>query len=106
MKHQLILHRAINKSHLVSECVTSDNDRLLPSRNRLGYAIQDDGLTEDGTAKNVTDCAVRAPPHLLQLEFLNTSLIRSDGRALDADAVLEDCFRRLDCDFITGLDSS
>ena len=61
---------------------------LLPSRNRLGYAIQDDGLTEDGTSKNVADCAVRAPPHLLQVELLYTSLIGGNGCTFDTDTVL------------------
>ena len=86
--------------------MTPDDNWVLPSRYWLRDTIQDNGLTEDSATENVSDSAVRAPPHLLQLEFLNTSLIRSDGRALDADAVLEDCFRGLDCDFITGLDSS
>ena len=104
MRRQLILHCAINNSHLVSECVTSDNDRLLPSRNRLGYAIQDDGLTEDGTSKNVADCAVRAPPHLPQVELLYTSLIGGDGCTFDTDAVLEDSLGRVNCHFIVGLD--
>ena len=104
MRCQLILHCAINNSHLVSECVTSDNDRLLPSRNRFGYAIQDDGLTEDGTSKNVTDCSVRAPPHLLQVELLYTSLIGSDGCTFDTDAVLEDSLGRVNCHFIVRLD--
>ena len=40
---------------------------------------------------------------LLQLELLDPLLIRSDGRALDAHIVLENCFSRVDGDLVVGL---
>lgn len=93
-------------AYLVTERMTANDDGILPSRNRLRDTLQDNRLTEDGTAKNVSDGAIRAPPHLLELEFFDASLIRGDGSALDTDAVLQNCFRRVHSDFITGLDST
>jgi hypothetical protein len=40
---------------------------------------------------------------LLQVELLNTSLVRSDGGALDTDRVLLDSFGSIDSDLIVGL---
>ena len=41
-------------------------------------------------------------PHLLQAELLDPRLVRRDGRALDADAVLLDRVRRVDGDLVVG----
>jgi hypothetical protein len=40
---------------------------------------------------------------LLQLELLDTGLIRSDGGALDTDTILLDGLSGLDCDLVIGL---
>lgn len=87
--------------------MTADHDWLHPSWNWLGNTIQYDGLTEHSSAKDITDLcrllktcrgllvrynthrAVRALPHLLELELLYTSLVGRDRRTLDADLVFE-----------------
>ena len=55
--------------------------------------LADDRLPENGSAKNVSDRAIRRLPHLLELELFHPGLIRSDGGALDANVVLLDGVR-------------
>jgi hypothetical protein len=47
--------------------------------------------------------AIGRAPHLLQLEFFHALLVWCDGRALDADIVLENRLSRLDRYLIIGL---
>ena len=51
----------------------------------------------------MTDGTVRAPPHLLQLEFFYSGLVRGDGSALDTNVVLLDGLGRVDGDLVVGL---
>src|SRR3546814_19168924 len=45
----------------------------------------------------------RSLPHVLEAEFLHAALVRRDGGALDADAVLEDRVGAVDGDLVVGL---
>lgn len=46
--------------------------------------------------------SVRASPHFLQFEFLDSSLVGGDGSALDTDRILLDSLGRVDSDLIVG----
>lgn len=48
---------------LVTEGVTADDNGLVPAGHQTGDAGDDDGLTEDGTAEDVTDGTVGGEPH-------------------------------------------
>lgn len=48
---------------LVTEGVAADDDGLLPARDEAGNAGDDNRLTEDGTAKGVSDGSVGGQPH-------------------------------------------
>src|SRR5690349_4348015 len=93
----------IGRLILVAESVTTNNDRIGPTRDQARDILDDDRLAEDDATKDVADRTVRRLPHLLEAEFLDPSLVRSDRRAFDADAVLPDCFRGFDRDPIVGL---
>lgn len=56
---------------LVAERVTADDNGLGPAGNETRDGLAEDRLAENGTAQDVTDGAVRAWPHLLQLELCN-----------------------------------
>jgi hypothetical protein len=88
---------------LISEGVSADDNRASPARNQSGDVLADNGLSEDSTTQNITDSTVRAQPHLLQVEFFDTSLIRSDGGALNADVVLLDGFGSFNGNVVVGL---
>lgn len=68
--------------------MSSDYDRFLPSSDQPGNVLAYDGFSEHGAAEHVPDRTVGTLPHLLQLEFLDSLLVRRDGRALNADIVL------------------
>ena len=121
------IHARLVVSHLVTESVTTDHDWVLPAWDRTGYLFEDDGLTEHGPTKDVTDLvvvslrmlekplvflgavagnthgAVGALPHLFQFEFLHPGLVRGDGGTFDSDVVLLDGLRRVDRDLVVCL---
>lgn len=51
----------------------------------------------------VSDSAVGRQPHLLELELLDSLLIRCDGSALDTDRVLLDGLSGINGDLVVGL---
>ena len=83
--------------------MTADDDGLHPPRHGAGDTLQYNRLTEHRPAQDVADGAVGALPHLLQLKFLHTRLIRCDGRALDTHTVLLDGLGGLDGNLVAGL---
>lgn len=89
--------------YLVTECVTPNHNGVLPAGHWLGDTVEDDWLSEDCAAEDVAYGAVRALPHLLEVELLHACLIRGDCRALDADFVLENGLCRLDGDLVACL---
>lgn len=50
---------------LIPESMSSDDDRLCPSRNIFGEGFNDDWLSENGSVKVVTDGSVGRKPHFL-----------------------------------------
>ncbi|KAH0281690.1 putative isocitrate dehydrogenase, partial [Aureobasidium melanogenum] len=106
---------------LVTESVTTNDDGLLPAGYETGNARDNDGLTEDGSTESVSDGAVGRQPHwncqtcavfasslkqlltLLQVELLDTGLVRGDGSALDTDRVLLDSLGGINGDLVVGL---
>lgn len=82
--------------------MSTNANRLDPSRYRSRNRVQDDGLSEDGTSQDVSDSSVRTQPHLLETEFLDSSFIGSDRCTLDGYLVLLGSFGRVDCDLVVG----
>ena len=85
--------------------MTTNDNWLSPSWNKTWDCWNDDWLSKDGSTKDVADRAVRALPHLLEVELLDPRLVGRDRRALDADLVLEDSLGSFDCHFVVGLGS-
>ena len=101
--------------------MSSDDNGLDPPRNWLWDLLQDYRLTKDGSSKNIPNLtetchrahlisrsqsgyrAIRAFPHMFQLEFLDPRLIRRDCRTLDADAVFYDSIRGVGRDLVICL---
>ena len=63
------LHHKVSCLVLVSMGMTTNHNRLLPSRHEAGNVLTDDGLAEHSSSENVTNSSVGALPHLLQFEL-------------------------------------
>ncbi|CAI8362236.1 MAG: Uncharacterised protein [Cellulomonadaceae bacterium TMED98] len=83
--------------------MTTNNDGLIPARNKTGNIGNDDRLAENHAADDVSNGAVGAAPHLLQAKFFDPGLIGGDGGAFDADTVFFDGVGRVDGDLVVGL---
>jgi len=88
---------------LVTEGMSANNDGLFPAGNVSGDTVDDDGLSEDGTLKIVSNGSVGGFPHLLEVEFLDSGLIRSDGGALDTDLAFLDGLGSVKGDLVVSL---
>src|SRR5208337_1061099 len=69
----------IGRAILVAEGMAADDDRLRPAGNEARHVPADDRLAEDDAAEDVADRAVRAFPHLLEIELLHSRLVGGDG---------------------------
>lgn len=81
----------------------ANHNRFLPAGHQSGDITDNNGLPEDSATQDIPDGAIGRLPHLLEFELLNSSLIRRDGRALDADLALPDGLGSLDGDLVVGL---
>ena len=88
---------------LVGVGVAADDERLGPAGHQPRHVLADDRLAEDHAAQDVADGAVGRLPHLLELELFDARLVRRDGRALDADAVLLGGVGGIDGHLVVGL---
>jgi hypothetical protein len=94
------VNNSISGHVLISVGVTTDDDGLGPAGDKARYVSADNGLTEYGTVKDVTDSSVGGLPHLLKVELLDTVLIGGNGSTLDTNLVLFDGVGRLNCNLI------
>ena len=74
----------------------SNDNRFLPARYGTRDPFKNDGLTEDSTTEDIPNGSIGTLPHLLEVEFLYTRFIGSNGGAFDTDVVLLDGFSRFD----------
>ena len=88
---------------MIAKGVTANADWLLPAGYKKWDILADDWLTENNAAENVTDSSVWGFPHRLQIEFFDTLLIGSDGRAFDSDVMLEGGISGVDGDSIRDI---
>ncbi len=83
--------------------MAADDDRLGPVRHQARHILADDRLAEDRAVQDVAQRAIRAAIHPLQAEFRHPGLVRGNGRAFYADAVLGDRVGRIDGHLIVRL---
>ena len=65
--------------------MSTDDDWFCPTWNTSGNVLDDDWLTENDTSNNITESSVGRLPHLLQIEFLDSSFVRSDSSTFDTN---------------------
>jgi len=85
---------------LVTESVSTNNDRVGPAGHESGDVRDNNGFTEDSAVKDVADGTVGGLPHLLKVELLHTALIGGNRGALNTDLVLEHSLSTVNSDLI------
>lgn len=93
-------YNVILASILITKCMSSNNDWLYPAWNESGDVWDNDGLTEYCTIKDISNCTVRAFPHLSQIKFFYTFSIRSNSCALDSYFMFLDCISTVNSNLI------
>lgn len=88
---------------LVTMGVTTDDDGFSPAGDETRDDGDDNGLTEDGTAEDITDSAVGGEPHLLELELFDAGLVGGDGGAFHTDGVFQDGLGGVSSHFVVSL---
>ena len=91
-EHQFRLARAGDADFRIAVDVaigmTGDGNRLLPSTHRRTNAADENRRAEDRAVEHSANRAVGRLPHLVQVVLRHALGVRSDGCALDRDAVL------------------
>eukprot|EP00354_Favella_ehrenbergii_P012733 CAMPEP_0170461958 /NCGR_PEP_ID=MMETSP0123-20130129/7655_1 /TAXON_ID=182087 /ORGANISM="Favella ehrenbergii, Strain Fehren 1" /LENGTH=452 /DNA_ID=CAMNT_0010727081 /DNA_START=45 /DNA_END=1403 /DNA_ORIENTATION=- len=95
-------HDVVLAAVLVTERVSANDDGLGPAWHAAGNIGNHNRLSEHGTVKDISDGSIGAPPHLLEVELLDTALIGSDGGALDGDLVLLGGVSGINRDLVVG----
>jgi hypothetical protein len=97
-----LLWAEVGSSVLVSESVSSNYNWFSPAGNKSWNVFDNDWLTEDSSAKNVSNSSVWRFPHLLELKLLDASLIGCNGGAFDANSALLDRHSSINSDLVIG----
>ena len=87
---------------LIAECVSADHNRLLPAWDQPWDVLDDNWFSEHCSVENVSDCAIGGFPHLLEVEFLDSGFIGSDGGALNSDFAFLNGVGSVNGDLIVG----
>ena len=82
--------------------MSSNDNGLFPSWNESRDVFDDNRFSEDSSIEDISDGSIRTLPHFLKFELLDSSLIRGDGGALDANFTFLDGFSSFNGDFIIG----
>jgi len=63
------VHNVVLTSVLITKCVSSNNDGLSPAWHKSWNVGDDNGLSEDGSVKNVSNRSIWRLPHLFEIEL-------------------------------------
>lgn len=63
-------------TYLISMGMATNDNGFLPTRDQTRDVLADYGLPEHCATQDVTDGAVRGPPHLFQLKFCSADVTR------------------------------
>ena len=82
--------------------MSSNDNGFAPVVDESGDVLDENGFSEDGSVEVVSDGSVGTLPHLLEFEFFNSSLIWSDGGALDSHFAFLDGFGCIHGDLVVS----
>jgi hypothetical protein len=98
-----LVNNVVLSDVLITMGVSSNDDGSSPAWHKSRNVLADDGLSEDGSIKDISDGSIGRSPHFLKFELFDSLLIGSDGSALDSDLVLLDSVSSIDSDLIVSV---
>ena len=93
----------ISSNILITMSVSTNDDGVGPSWNKSWNVLNNDGFSENSSVKDISYSSVGWFPHLLELEFFNSFLIRGNCCAFDTYLVLLDSLSWINSDLVVGL---
>lgn len=102
LKFAWLIHDEICGFVLISESMTSNDDWFFPAWNQSRNILDDNRLTENSTIEYISDGTIGTFPHFLQLELLNSSLIRSNSRTFNTNFTLFDSIGSINSNLIVS----
>ena len=88
---------------LVAESMSTNDNRTIPVCYQSWDILDNNWLTENSAIKDVADSSIRTFPHLLQVKFLHTCLVRCNCGTLNANSILFYCIGCINGYLIIGL---
>src|SRR4030095_9434221 len=96
-------HNKISGAILITESVTSNDDRAIPGSHYEWDILENNRLTEDSTIKYVPNCPIRTLPHLFEVEFLFALFVRSDVGTFNSYPILLNRIGRINSNLVVCL---
>ena len=101
-----LCHKIVLASILISKGMSTNNDWGSPSWDASWNVGNHNWLSKYCSIKDVSNGSIWTSPHLLQIEFLNSSLIWSDGGTFDCNLMFLCCLSSINCNLIICLISA
>ena len=92
----------VSRPVLITKGVSAYYDGFGPAWHEARDVFNDDWLSKDCATDDVSDGAVGRPPHLLEVELSDASLVRRNRRALNANFAGLDGLRSVNGDLIVS----
>ena len=93
----------ISGAVLITKSMAANANRGCPVWNQTRNIAAHNWLTENSAIKDVANGAVRALPHLLQIELFHACLVRRNGGTLYSNTILLDGIGGVDGYLVVGL---
>lgn len=82
--------------------MSADDDWLGPVLDKSWNVLDNDGFSEDGSVKIVSNGSIGRFPHLFEFEFFDSGFVGGDSGALDSDFAFFDGLGGIKGDFVVG----
>ncbi len=101
-KLSLARNNEISCAVLITKCMASNDNWTIPIRNKTWNVFNYNWLTKYSTIKNVSNGAIRALPHLFEVELLNTRFIWCNGGTFNSHPILFDGICSINGNLVIG----
>lgn len=92
LKFSWFLSHVVGRLVLITKCVSSNHNRLVPSWNQSRNILDNNRFSEHGSIKLIPDCTIGRLPHLFQSKLFHSCLVRCYRSTLNAYLTFFYCF--------------